>query len=72
MLVVAQSLAIYQALRRWSVGADGPVFYWTDPSWSAPVPQWLLIIAFTAFVVWLFGTDQSVETRDDDLPGLRV
>jgi hypothetical protein len=68
MVVVAQLLAFYQALRRWSVGADGPVFYWLEPRWTAPVPQWLLIIAysaaFIAFMVWLLGTDRSVVTRD--------
>lgn len=76
MVVVAQVLAFYQALRRWSVGADGPVFYWLDPRWESPVPQWLLIVAFTvvfvAFVTWLLRTDRSGAASDDDLPGLRV
>jgi hypothetical protein len=57
LLVVAQVLAYYQALRRWSVGADGPVFYWLDPDWTAPMPQVVLIVAyaavFTLFAVWL-------------------
>ncbi len=59
MLVVAQVLAFYQALRRWSVGENGPVFYWLDPKWTSIVPQFLLIVAyaaaFVAFVVWLLG-----------------
>jgi hypothetical protein len=59
MLVVAQVLAFYQALRRWSVGADGPVFFWLAPYWTSIVPQFLLIIAYaaayTAFVGWLLG-----------------
>ncbi len=59
MLVVAQVLAFYQALRRWSVGENGPVFYWLDPKWTSIVPQFLLILAyataFVAFVVWLLG-----------------
>jgi hypothetical protein len=68
MVVVAQVLAFYQALRRWSVGANGPVLYWLDPRWTSPVPQWLLIIAFSlaivAFVVWLLGTDRWDPTRE--------
>jgi Predicted membrane protein (DUF2142) len=76
MVVVAQVLAFYQALRRWSVGAEGPVFYWLDPRWTSSLPQWLLIVAFavvfTAFVAWLLGIDRSAQASDDDLPGLRV
>ena len=63
MLVAAHVLAFYQALRRWSVGTNGPVFYWLDPKWTSTVPQFLLIIAysavFVAFVVWLFGLDNA-------------
>jgi hypothetical protein len=59
MLVVAHVLAFYEAVRRWSVGANGPVLYWLDPDWTAVVPQFLLIVAyaavFVAFVVWLLG-----------------
>ena len=59
MLVVAHVLAFYQALRRWSVGANGPVFYWLHPDWTSIVPQFLLIVAysvvFVAFIVWLLG-----------------
>jgi Predicted membrane protein (DUF2142) len=59
MLVVAHLLAFYQALRRWSVGANGPVLYWLHPEWTSIVPQFLLIGAysavFVAFVVWLLG-----------------
>jgi hypothetical protein len=59
MLVVAHVLAFYQALRRWSVGADGPILYWLHPDWTSVVPQFLLIgayaVVFVAFVVWLLG-----------------
>jgi hypothetical protein len=59
MLVVAHVLAFYQALRRWSVGANGPVLYWLHPGWTSIVPQVLLIgayvVVFVAFVVWLLG-----------------
>ncbi len=67
MLVVAQLLAFYQALRRWSVGADGPVFYWLDPTWEPPLPQSVLLLAYgatlTGFVVWLFGGGRWSMTR---------
>jgi hypothetical protein len=59
MLVVAHVLAFYQALRRRSVGASGPIFFWLHPDWTSIVPQFLLIGAysavFAAFVAWLFG-----------------
>jgi hypothetical protein len=64
MLVVAQVLTFYQALRRWSVGANGRVLYWLDPNWTSIVPQVLLIIAYAiayvVLIVWLLGgrTDQ--------------
>jgi Predicted membrane protein (DUF2142) len=68
MIVVAHILAFYQALRRWSVGTPGPVFYWLDPRWAAPVPQWLLVVAFStaiaAFVVWLLGAERWDQTRE--------
>jgi hypothetical protein len=68
MLVAAHVLAFYQALRRWSVGTNGPVFYWLDPKWTSTVPQFLLIIAysavFVAFVVWLFGLDDAPTHTD--------
>jgi hypothetical protein len=59
MLVVAHVVAFYQALRRWSVGANGAVLYWLDPKWTSIVPQFLLIlayaIAYIALIVWLLG-----------------
>jgi hypothetical protein len=59
MLVMAHVLAFYQALRRWSDGADGPVLYWLHPDWTSIVPQFLLIVAygavFVVFVTWLLG-----------------
>jgi Predicted membrane protein (DUF2142) len=68
MLVVAHVLAFYQALRRWSVGANGPVFYWLHPDWTSVVPQFLLIatysLVFVAFIVWLLG-GRSVGTAED-------
>ena len=77
MLVVAHGIAFYQALRRWSVGANGPVFYWLHPDWSSIVPQFLLVVAYSAvfvvFVVWLLGGRSPVGPeegpRTDQLAG---
>lgn len=57
--VVAQILAFNQALRRYTSGANGAVFFWTsDPQWSPPVPSWILIFGYLALMVgivaWLF------------------
>jgi Predicted membrane protein (DUF2142) len=75
MLVVAHVLAFYQALRRWSVGANGPVFYWLHPDWTSVVPQFLLIAAysvvFVAFVVWLLG-GRSGESADGEGRGTQL
>ncbi len=63
VVVVAQVLAFYQAMRRWSVGSHGPVNYVLHPNWSGPVPPSLLLVAygatFAAFIVWLVGGDRS-------------
>lgn len=71
MLVVAQVLAFYQALRRWSVGVEGPIFFWLHPYWTSIVPQFLLIIvyavAYVAFVVWLLS-DRSGEPAGEPAP----
>jgi hypothetical protein len=68
MLVAAHVLAFYQALRRWSVGANGPVLYWLDPKWTSTVPQFLLILAygavFVAFVVWLLGLGSRADETE--------
>jgi hypothetical protein len=68
LLIVANLLAFYQALRRWSVGAKGAYLYWLHPNWKSPVPQWLLIgaysAAFIAFVVWLLGAVRSTATSE--------
>lgn len=63
VLVVAQVLAFYQAMRRWSVGAPGPVNYLWHPNWTPPVPALLLLVAyaatFVAFLVWLLGKERQ-------------
>jgi hypothetical protein len=55
VLVVAHVAGIYQASRRWSVGANGPVFFWLHPHWKAPIPQWLILIAFAGTLIALYA-----------------
>jgi hypothetical protein len=49
-LGVAQSLAFLQALRRYTVGANGTVWFSTRAAWEPPVPSVLMAIAFVALV----------------------
>jgi Predicted membrane protein (DUF2142) len=60
-VVVGHVLAYAQALRRYTVGYDGPLQFWKNPSWRPPIPVLALTVAFTisvvAFVVWLLATE---------------
>jgi hypothetical protein len=55
--VVAQILAFNQALRRYAVGVNGPVFFWTSgTSWSPPVPSWILVFGYLALMVGIVAS----------------
>ena len=73
ILVVAHVLAFYQGLRRWSVGANGRVFYWLHPDWTPVVPQFLLIAAyilvFVAFMVWMLGGRSPAPSDEEGRAG---
>jgi hypothetical protein len=47
---VAQFLAFAQALRRYTVGAHGPLGFWRHPLWTPPVPTWF-VVAGAAVVI---------------------
>jgi hypothetical protein len=49
-LAAAQVLAFAQGLRRYAVGADGPVWFFGDARWEPPVPSLLLILLYGAVV----------------------
>jgi hypothetical protein len=50
-VVVAQVACFGQALRRNSVGRDGPLLFWTEAAWTAHhVPGLLLVTAYLAVV----------------------
>jgi hypothetical protein len=66
--VVAQSLAFGEALRRYTVGVNGPVFFfWSSTPWSPPVPSWLLVLGYTALMAalvwWVVGADLPDRVR---------
>ena len=65
---VAHVLAYAQNLRRYTVGARGPLLYWWHPRWHPPgIPPILLSLAYMAlvvvFVAWLLAP-----TRDARAP----
>ena len=41
---VSQVLALFQSLRRNSVGSTGPVFFFLHPTWAPPVPAILILV----------------------------
>ena len=55
---VGAGIAFYQALRRYTVGAMGPVQLWDDIRWQPPLPAWsVVVIGIGAHLVvgwWLY------------------
>jgi hypothetical protein len=45
-VVVAQTFAFWQMLRRYSVGLTGPLLFWVEPRWTPPLPTLFLALAF--------------------------
>jgi hypothetical protein len=66
-LGAAQVLAFAQALRRYSVGADGKLWFFTDPRWTPPVPGLVLVLVFTAAIFALLAL-QLVDTLREPAP----
>jgi hypothetical protein len=53
-LGIGHVLAFAQNLRRYTVGAGGTVWFWTQEAWSPPLPSLLLVVAFVvAIAVWV-------------------
>jgi Predicted membrane protein (DUF2142) len=72
-LVVGHVLAYAQNLRRYTVGANGTLWFWTNPSWSPPVPPLVLLLgAIVATVVWAGWLLLPVPGRDADSAPIRV
>jgi hypothetical protein len=47
VLGAAHFLAYAQNLRRYTVGYDGPIRFWSNPDWMPPLPPLLLTAAYT-------------------------
>jgi Predicted membrane protein (DUF2142) len=75
---VAQFLAYAQNLRRYTVGARGPLLYWWHPRWHPPgTPPVLLSLAYIAlvvvFVAWLLAPTRGAHASREmpRTPGAR-
>jgi hypothetical protein len=68
-LLAANVVAFGQALRRNTVGYDGPLDFLIDPDWSPPLPAWLLMLGYVAvaggFVAWIATTPRAGDPDDD-------
>jgi hypothetical protein len=51
--VVAQFLAYWQNLRRYTVGYNGALLFWRDPAWSPALPSLFLLSAYAVLLVGL-------------------
>jgi hypothetical protein len=61
-LAAGQVLAFAQGLRRYAVGADGPVWFFGDARWEPPVPSPLLILLYgvvVAVTLWWIVLEPS-------------
>jgi hypothetical protein len=45
-LVVAQTFAFWQMLRRYTVGLTGPLQFWVAPQWTPPLPTLFWVVTF--------------------------
>ncbi len=68
---VAHVAAFGQALRRYTVGYDGTVLFFTQARWHAPLPALLLLIVFALGIVsllaWLVGPADAARAAGEPL-----
>jgi hypothetical protein len=75
-LALAQFLAFAQALRRYSVGAHGEIWFFGSARWDPPVPSLLLVVGYalgiTLLMWWIVLAPTGLLRRDrgslDDQP----
>ena len=59
-------LAFAQSVRRYSVGATGPIFFWKSEDWSPPVPAVLLLVVFgLAAAGWVLMSRPASDSISD-------
>jgi len=57
-----------QALRRYTVGANGALDFWLHPEWDPPLPGWLLLggtlaaLVVLAVRIWSPDSDAPAES----------
>ncbi len=72
-LAIAQFLAFAQALRRYSVGVHGSLWFFSDARWDPPVPSLLLVLGYGAAIAltmwWIVLAPNGRLRRDDDHAG---
>jgi hypothetical protein len=68
-------LAYAQNLRRYTVGATGTIWFWTQEEWSPPVSSLLLVLGFVvataAWVMWVLSNSQGCD-GPSGVPRLRA
>jgi len=66
-LGAAHVLAYAQNLRRYTVGATGTIWFWTQETWSPPVSSLLLVLGFVVatagWVTWVLSPSRGGEVR---------
>jgi hypothetical protein len=69
-LFVAHLLAFAQNLRRYTVGANGTVWFFTAERWNPPIPAEALLVVYAgAVAAWLvIGRPRPTEAADDGAP----
>jgi hypothetical protein len=68
-LTLAQAAAFTQALRRYSVGARGELWFFADARWDPPVPALLLVVVYSLVVAalmwWIVVVPAATRRRDE-------
>jgi hypothetical protein len=65
LLWCGQFFAFAQALRRYTVGSDGGLFFWSHARWTPAVPiEWLLVVFALAVGTWLWSMISAPQRCD--------
>ncbi|MGD9702323.1 MAG: DUF2142 domain-containing protein [Acidimicrobiia bacterium] len=67
---LACGVAFYQALRRYTVGASGPIQLWDGASWQPPLPAWTVVVIgvgthlMAGWWLYVLATRETRETAE--------